>query len=378
MRLALIFLFATACATDGLHAVENRVEEAPPVEQPPPPDTCQTGGLVGYACPAGAPLVGATVSLWATDCAGNFEQHATASGANGQFALADVPAGGHRLSIEHPLLAEPITVEARVVPGQIVAVAGLDAAACLDAPPRLAVVEGEWDSVEVILDQLGLAYDVYLSSSPNGDDLASPALELLHDAERMADYDAILFNCGRLQRDFLAVSIDTSSGVTRVGFDYATLAYANLRAFVRGGGNIYASDWAYPIVEGLSPDAIDFAGDDGHAYDVLTGPNGSTAGEIADVPLSAFVGAGEVPVEFNLDRWAMVDAVSNDVDVFVRGNLPASPTGAPVDNTLVERPMLTGFQPFVGGGYVVFTTFHYHSQPDAHMIDVLSYLIFQL
>ena len=57
---------------------------------------------------------------------------------------------------------------------------------------------------------------------------------------------------------------------------------------------------------------------------------------------------------------------------------PYDPYGFGTSQSLSNRPLLVGFRPFAGGGFVLYTTFHYHAQPSAQMLDILKYLIFQL
>ncbi len=383
----LFILLTSACGNDKLNALP-----APPAEPeavPNVPQTCQTGGLHGSLCEPGTtlPQSDATLSLQAADCNGHVDTYSTTADADGHFAFSNLPAGTFTIDVDSNGNHSSFT--ATVVAGEInnldadAATGDASAPFCLAAPPRLAVITGDWDEVQVLLDSLGLAYDTY-EGEPDwaNPESESEAMGLLLNPSKMAEYDAILINCGTLDRDFISATVDYGDwGDDPVAtIDYNAPAYKNLRDFVKNGGSVYASDWAWPIAEGLSANAIDFHGDEtNNAYNVLVGAEGGETADVTDAGLQSFLNADTVQLDFDLDSWAVIDDVGAGVDVYVRGDATfyLDMWGDETD-TLTSRPLLVGFRPFTSGGYVIYTTFHYHAQPSAEMVDVLKYLIFQL
>ena len=107
---------------------------------------------------------------------------------------------------------------------------------CLDPESvNVAVVEGEYDDIGAILDGMDIDYDTYN---------AYTYLDLLEDPAALAEYDIIFFNCG----------------MSFSWMDDQDIVADNLRAFVEDGGSVYASDWAYGLVEAGWPSAMDVNG----------------------------------------------------------------------------------------------------------------------
>jgi hypothetical protein len=391
-RLALLcaaFTFAAACSEDTLRPNLDTLPNIPggssgggDVDLPPgtvPPGTCQTGGIMGRLCvpDESATLGGAEISLAALDCFGNVQTFSTQAASNGHFAIAGLPAGTHTVTVTHPDWSG--TFQVTVVPGEIIFVGIEDPSAPLcstPGTPRLAVIKGEYDQVQQVLNGLDLDYDLFESQGN-----PSPAGTFLSDLQQMMQYDVILFNCGRMERDFMKASItytNPSDPLTRViSFNYEANTYANLRDFVLHGGNIYASDWAWPIAEGLNPEVIDFHGDESNAAQVNIGSEKTVVSDIMDEPLQMYMASQDLLIDFNLQGYAVIDGTSN-ARVYVQGDVPVFVQGSAGTETLEDRPLLVGFRPFPDGGVVLYTTFHYHAQPSGQMIQLLRYLIFQL
>ncbi|MFC1610767.1 carboxypeptidase-like regulatory domain-containing protein [Myxococcota bacterium] len=349
------------------------------------PESCQTGALMGRLCLPGSDdaLVGAHVYLYAADCSGLTELFGTVSLSNGQFSLAGIPQGEHTVHVEHDNYYGQF--DGRVVGGEITIMDTFDSSQplCLNAaPPRMAVFTGEYDAVEAILGGLDLSYDLYSSDrwgDPEVSNEHSEAYDLLADFEKLTEYDVLLFNCGGMERDFIGLSGDYWDNPDEATIDYGNQIYDNLRRFVMHGGKLYASDWAWPVVEGLNPTVLDFLGDDTNIASPLVGESGSMQAELEDQALQLYLATSSIPVDYDLSGWAVIDEVSPQAQVFVRGDARVS-TDRYGGGTasLEDKPLFVGFRPFVGGGLVIYTTFHYHSQPSTQMIEVLRFMIFQL
>jgi hypothetical protein len=391
--LAASLAFIAACADDSLGNLPPPEEPPPLAEIPaingPPPEvvspvapTCQTGALLGRVCLPGSSdaLVGAQVYLWATDCLGNVRQFATSTHSDGQFSLAGIPVGEHILYVAHSTYNGSFTAVSVEGEISVVATSGADAPICIGStPPRLAVITGMYDSVEDVLDGLSLGFDLYDAREGGGGQ--SPAYELLTNLDAMMNYDVLFFNCGTMERDFLGSHVVWGTGVddSSLTFDFDSQIYENLRAFVSHGGNVYASDWAWPIAEALAGPLLDFRGDeDVNGVSVLVGVPKHLNAHVEDGDLAQFLASNWVALDYNLDGWAIVESVTAPARVVVSGDVSAYDLESAAETPIGTRPLLIGVRPFVGGGYLLYTTFHYHAQPTEQMLDVLRYLIFQL
>lgn len=373
-------IILVGCGSDSLKSVPNPPQ--PPTDEPPanvvPPATCQTGALTGRVCVPGNDqgLAGATVQLTATDCNGQTDTYQATTDEHGSFSLTGLPEGTHTVQVVQG--STHLIFGATIRGGQITVAQSDDPSAPLcraSAPPRVAVIAGEWDEVQVLLEDLSIPYQVFQStaSSFGGQ---SPALRLLSDLSAMRAFDVIFFNCGDfVARDYAAADVDWLTG--DVTFDFTTVVYENLRTFVQQGGSLYASDWAWNFVEGVRPTAIDFYGDETMGYNVVVGAAGEFEAEVTNAELEGFLGSDSLHVSMDLDNWAVIESVGPGTVTYVRG--PVTLWDGYFDTvTIGTRPLLVGFRPFTGGGLVLYTTFHYHSQGESEMLDVLRYLILDL
>ena len=100
----------------------------------------------------------------------------------------------------------------------------------------------------------------------------------------------------------------------------------------------------------------------------------SSATSVLNCPTPFFYAAGAAEGELTV-----VDTGTELVsDIAPVGQSLWGLTVSGASETLYNKPLLVGFRPFAGGGFVMYTTFHYHAQPSQQMIDTLEFLIFQL
>ncbi len=253
----------------------------------------------------------------------------------GDWVLTCVPAGTWQVVAEQGSWSTRFT--ANVQPGSLTTIPGQQ---CLDpSSASVAVVWGEWDQMEGVLDAIGIPYTFYQEV----DEAA-----LINDPAELARYDIVFLNCG--WNELLALG---NPGLT------------NIIDFVDNGGSIYASDWAYDVVEVGWPSYVDFVGDDNVRDAAQNAGHFSGLVDVVEPGLiNALGGRTWVPIESCCT--AMLSTGPNTT-VYLQGDRL---------NDGGTHPFMVGFQPGPTAGRVIYTDFHNSGQPD---IDtVFNWLILQL
>ncbi|MCC7381479.1 MAG: choice-of-anchor D domain-containing protein [Deltaproteobacteria bacterium] len=247
--------------------------------------------------------------------------------AQGDFVLTCVPAGDWTVQVTSGSWSTSFGVS--VSDGRTTTVAGPQ---CLDSSSaRVAVVFGDYDRIEQVLDRIGVPYDFF----DNVDQAA-----LLLDAGRMAQYDIIFLNCG----------FDDSLVFSGVG-------RANLERFVLDGGAIYASDYAYDALEVAFPDFVDFFGDDARRNVAQLAPSHEGMVDVVDSSLRAGLGGlGQIEID---SCCVAIESAGPGTQTYLEGDRYED--GG-------RHPLFVGFTPGPSAGVVMFTDFHNREQPD---IDAL-------
>ena len=185
---------------------------------------------------------------------------------------------------------------------------------------------------------------------------------LLADSEFLGLFGGVFINC----TDDLTVTPAMASA---------------LRTFVGNGGMLMATDWAYPVIQQAFPGYVTFLGDD---------PRIGVAGQITsldarDPSLARYMGDGATTIELDLGYWAVIDKVSEHVEVGLTGDVRVDTTnpprfgsasGAPHTSLSEEleagaavpkgveilrgKPLTVAFQ--YGSGSVMYSSPHMHAQ----------------
>jgi hypothetical protein len=335
---------------------------------------CPAGSVLGRACaPSGVLwLSDAVVSVDAVDCAGQPVHAESTTDLDGYYRLDGVPAGEVELHIRKGSFA---TTAAVTIPaGSTLDLTGRDQKICFSRhSARIAVLTGAFDRVERVLDQLGLAYTTY-----SGTDAAVPTgLQLLVEPTELGRYDIVLVNCG----------LNYWSTIRNQPARWQTIM-ENLRGFLRAGGSLYASDWAFKLVEDPFPAFLDFNGIDSDPDNVNSGFAPQTiAATIEDPPLAHLLGGPSVSIAFPnqypdalSNNWALMVGASAETRVLVRGDahqcqeIQRCYESGPVHP---GAPLLASFRPY-GSGKVIFTSFHFETIASETVLTLLRYLIFLL
>jgi hypothetical protein len=224
----------------------------------------------------------------------------------------------------------------------------------------VAVVTGDYDSFDVVLDNMGFA-NYTLVDGLSEADLA----DFLGDVEAMKAYDIIFFNGGHIE-DGIVYGLD---GVTA-----DPVLMANVVEYVEGGGAIYASDWAYDVVETGWPDRVDFVGDDETPDAAQVGEYGVVQATVADAALAEWLGAETMSIEYDLPVWPPIESVDPSVTSHLQGGVSYR-VGTETYN-LADVPLLVSYT--AGEGKVVFSTFRVAKNGTSEMLEVLQYIMYNL
>ena len=349
---------------------------------------CGTMGTVkGVSCApkAGVSVAFAAVSLDVeTPCVtGSTTWHADVTAdAKGAYNFSNVPPGSGTVKIVKGSFSTQIPVT--IVGGKVVDLTQPTSDRCFKASGvKIAVVQGDADQIESLLDDLGFTHDNYDTASG----ATSAGAKFLANAATMNTYDVIFVDCGS-KLD----SIFTGTAKTAI--------VKNVQSFVAAGHSLYASDWAWQIVENAFPNAIDFYGNDASTSKATAGPSttagprqgpGPTlaekkagakaytmAGNIVDTGLAAVVGKTTTTIYEDLGTWVVMQAAGTGTVVEIEADVKAI---APATGDWGTVPLVVRFPS--GTGHVVYTSFHNIAVKDAGApVDdikaILTYLVFTL
>lgn len=288
----------------------------------------------------------------------------TLTSPNGEFELKEVPGGTFTLVLEKGYFRRVLTIPMRecgqylltkeqgILPGKTAHYGPHDAV------PKLAVITGAWDKMEKVLGKLGVEEVTLFNGKDQGTGPQS-IQALLSNGALMKTFHRIFVNCG-VQVAF--ENLVTSSGPAR----------NNLRDYVRQGGRLFVTDYAYDFIEQVFPEFIDFEG--GPTPDVETNPEphqaaelgtelSSISAEILDEELKAWLSLPEIGALNGTSiqvlglkvGWAVPKSVSKlSGKVWVQGNVKwVGGQGV--------RPLTASYyflDPKQGCGRITFSSYH--------------------
>jgi hypothetical protein len=317
----------------------------------------------------------------------------TLTATDGSFTLTNLQAGIYVLSLQKGLFSSTRTVE--VAEDDDIQIPNIP----IELFPRIGVVTGNYDNIESVLYDIGLVnpftqaplFDIIQGTNlgrpspdaghhghnhgndsgiflPEDDANLVPNVnytftDLVASPTMLAEYDIIFLNCG------------LSEGYTEFN--------ANIFDYVNNGGILYATDWAFKYVEGITgvgQQYIDFLSEQ------KSGQSVSTEATIFDQDLIDWL-----QINFNitlnnddtilldefLPGWQVVDS-ANNASVVSWFNGPVEyrdDTGATITE---NKDLAFTFQ--VGEGGVFYSSFHTENHDDdfSTVDRLLEYLIFEL
>jgi len=379
----------SGCSEQSLSKTEDEVDGLAP------------GSVLGRVCdPSGRTwLPDALAYTHLVDDAGKLYDTRTAyTDRDGYFLLDNLPAdqdyviyiqyGGETLSKEKVFIEDSQEIE-------------LEEPDCFD-PLELdvAVITGDYDDFQEVLDNMGFA-NYELIDGLHTDEMTAFLLDL----DSMLQYDIIFFNGGHVEEGVIYPSEavdgegdetddedfpedtgepggdDTgSSGGDDTGdeptiplYDHEQIAQ-NIRDYVTAGGAVYASDWAYDVVEIAWPEAINFVGADEIPNSAQLGEYGLINAAVSDEALAEWLGKDHIKIEYDLPVWPAIEGAASTVSVHLTGAIDYR-EGTNV-YTLTAVPLLASFTS--GDGKVAIATFRVAKNADADVMLTLQYMMYSL
>lgn len=258
---------------------------------------------------------------------------------------------------------------------------------------RTAIVLGDFDTVEQLIQEIANdttveielhRYDGY-TDGPHwetnfGDDEARPGIQVedlvrADVTEGLDQFQTTFFSCG-----MRGVGAHVYNGVgedNHLVLDGTVVE--NVVDAARRGNSLYFSDWTYDLLEAAWPEMVDWVGEDEDLDAAQRGRPGEVSARVVSEALAEAmevpVGA-EIELVFNQGGWAVPEAVADEVEVLVEGEVQwddADGGAAPITSTV---PLVLAFPH--GDGKVVFTAFHNEAQITDDARDVLRYELGQL
>jgi hypothetical protein len=271
----------------------------------------------------------------------------------------------------------------------------------------VAVITGDYDDFQDVLRHMGFANYELIDGL-----FASEMSGFLMDLDTMLQYDIIVFNGGHVEEGLIyempeddddddgpgSIFDDTGSPDTEDESDDGTedgldtgapddgddepaptvyeyeVIRSNIKAYVEAGGAIYASDWAYDVVEQTWPEAINFVGADEIPDAAQLGEYGIVNAAVSDAALAEWLDSDYTQVEFDLPVWPPIEGVADTVSVHLTGSIDYR-EGINI-YTVAASPLLVSFT--VGDGKVAYSTFRVAKNADADIILTLQYMMYSL
>lgn len=218
----------------------------------------------------------------------------------------------------------------------------------------IAVISGAYDELEPLLAAAGMTGVRVIDGQAGGE-----IVDFLTDPAAMAEYDVIFFDGGH-QEDGVVYGSGPVGEVRQ-----------NVEAYVEAGGVVFASDWAYDVIEQVWPAELEFWGDDTVPDDAQVGDVGVVDATVVDEDLALTLGAGSVDVTYDLPVWPILESVKGDVTVYFEGDAPWR-RGLEA-GVVRDAPLLVGFDD--GDGRVLFTTYRNAANDSPAMVGVLLPLV---
>jgi len=188
-----------------------------------------------------------------------------------------------------------------------------------DDVPRMALIQGQWDHIEVSLAKLGLANITEGFLGPEVD-TANAAFDFIDSGAR----DGLLTNWDQIKNYHIVfIPCSGSSGTTcNDSLPGNAQVQENLRQFVRAGGKLYATDYSYEFVRQPWPQLVTFNSANGSIGSGCLSFEYDAPATVNDAGMRDWLAAQNPPIT-NFDvvaNYTMVDALNAGPVLDLDGN----------------------------------------------------------
>lgn len=241
-----------------------------------------------------------------------------------------------------------------------------------DDVPKIAVVVGAWDPIEVVLARMGLkatiTRDLLGKARVLGKDASGFAIYGVQNLGEMSPYpspNVLLTDPNELGK-YHILFLPCSGGTNSMGngpqctgvFNSDARVKANLNSFVQKGGRVYVSDWSYEYVRQVFPGFVSWQGETSTIGSACGGGGGDQVVRSKDQGLGDWLSAQGQDLSEVKDAWTALAGVRTQMGPDLEGK-PTMIT--PRVWVSAASPTTVSFR--YGCGRVLYTT--YHTQPSS-------------
>ena len=249
------------------------------------------------------------------------------------------------------------------------------------------VVKGDFDNMNDVLLRLDIGateYEGFISNAVYDPEI-DPSINALKvegllrersESNRtvMLDYDAIFINSGvRGLGEYVYNGVENDNALLE---DETVIE--NVKEFVERGRTLVLSDWAGDLAEAVWPDKIEFVNENvcnsPPCWDsAQVGTSDSVTATIVDEELAKEMDTNTLTLGFDFSYWTAIKSVSEDVEVYLRGDIQYRISDGEGYGVLEDVPLLVGFPE--GRGRVVFSSFHWRGQNPTQANKLMLYAV---
>ena len=237
----------------------------------------------------------------------------------------------------------------------------------------IAVTYGDFDDLTESLDRLLVQHGIYEGLISNAtwtdDEIGGIPVEALFLEGEMGQHDAVFVASGT--RGFGKTVYNANRPDDALIRDAETVRIA--QTYVRAKKSFLLTDWSYDLAEQAWPEQVEYLGDDTEFDAAQLGNIGTIIARVTDDRLAEALGMDQVVIDYNFSNWAVIEDVSDEVTVWLRGDIEYWDGDAWA--VLEDAPLLVSFEPYSGPGRVVVMTFHANAQTPAVTDTLLETLL---
>lgn len=246
-----------------------------------------------------------------------------------------------------------------------------------DDVPKIAVMLGAWDPIELVLARMGLkatiTKDLLGRAQVLGKDAPAFAIYGVHGLFETSPHPSpvTLITDPKEISKYHIVFLPCSGGINDMGATKCSGVYnsdsrvkKNISDFVAQGGRLYVSDWSYEYVRQIFPGYVTWSGENSQIGSACMGGGGEQSVRNQDSGLSAWLTAQGKSLSSVKDAWTALSSVQEKLGIDADGKPVKVKPKVWVE---ASAPVTTSLQH--GCGRVMYTT--YHTQPTSEVNGAL-------